>query len=283
MRTTPSRMLVGMLLWTPAALAQTAPSAPQLAPLPPAATPAAPATNAPPADPNAVLIAPPPPPSAEVAYTPAPPMPVEASPRVRRLLRHEGFYLGAGTGAGSVGVFGHGPNGSASIAGFGSTSTFAIGGTITRGLALVGWIEGGTTSGTFNGGPQVTATTTHVVNGQTVTTTGGLSGHASANTFLLGVALDWYPNPDDGWHAGGALGLGGASVTDDANNTSSGVSAAASLFGGYQWWLGPSWSLGLSVVLTGAPTLKMSDSNQDDTGYRLAPLAVSLQSLLLYY
>jgi len=196
MRTTPLLILVGMLFWTPAALAQTAPPASQLAPLPPATAPAAPTTSASPAAPadaNAVPIAPTPPlppPPPDVAYAPALPMAVEASPRVRRL-RHEGFYLGAGTGAGSVGVFGHGPNGSASIAGFGSTSTFAIGGTITRGLALVGWIEGGMTSGTFNGGPQVTATTTHVVNGQTVTTTGGLSGHASANTFLLGVALDW--------------------------------------------------------------------------------------------
>lgn len=276
-------------LWTlalvaaaPSALAQTAPAAP-LPPLPSDAAAAPP----PPATPPPPTAAPAPPAPSEATAPSSPPVlvapPTESSPSWRRKLRHDGFYLAVGSGIGLVGAWGSGPNGSASIAGVGSSSTLAIGGSLAPGLSIAGVIQGGTTNGTFHGGPVIQATTMHVVNGQAVTTPSTLSGHATGNLFLLGAQVDWYPHADDGWHVGAALGLGGASVTDDAGNTSTGASIAGSLFGGYQWWLGPSWSLGLMGVVTTAPSVKLNDSNSNDTGYRLEPASVTIQTELLYY
>lgn len=197
---------------------------------------------------------------------------------------HRGFYMSFGSGIADVGVRGDGPTGSASISGLGSTSSLAIGGSPVPGLAVAFVIRSATRSGsTFVGGPQLTATTTTVVQGQSTQTTSTLEGHASAGLFLLGGQVDWYPVATGGWHVGASLGLGGAGVTDDAANAMAGGSVAASLFGGHQWWLGPSWSLGIAGVIIGAPRLTMTDSNQQDTGYRFMPLSVGIESELLYY
>jgi hypothetical protein len=72
-------------------------------------------------------------------------------------------------------------------------------------------------------------------------------------------------------------------VADDAGNRQTGVSVAGSAFGGYQWWLGPGWSLGIAGVLSGVPTQKMTDSNRNDTGYRMMGLSVGVEWLLLNY
>jgi hypothetical protein len=110
-----------------------------------------------------------------------------------------------------------------------------------------------------------------------------LQGNAHATSVLLGVLADWFPAATGGWHVGGAFGLGGAGVTDDANRAIGGVSVGGEVFGGYQWWLGPSWSLGISGLMTIAPRLNMTDSNANDTGYHMVPLSAGLQGLLLYY
>jgi hypothetical protein len=183
-----------------------------------------------------------------------------------------------------VATFGDGPFGSASVSGLGSTAHLAIGGTIAPGLALAGVLQGATRSGsTFSGGPSVQVTTTKVVNGQSQTTTSNTSGHASTAAFLLGLQVDWFPRPEDGWHVGASLGLGGVQVTDDASSTIDSVTVAASLFGGYQWWIGPSWSLGLSAVLLGVPKANLQDSQRNDSGYRMSALSGGLEAVLLYY
>jgi hypothetical protein len=281
-------VLCGAILTTSVSSAQTEPPE-RLHPLPP--PPAAPPDVPPPVpSPDSkpaedATAAPATDKSAAPESAPAPTStPAKAPPCTGPKPVHDGFYLGIGTGFGQVGAWGDGPSGSASISGFGTSSSIAIGGTPVRGLATAFVIQGATRAGgTFNGGPQVTATTTTVVNGRTMQTTGPLGGHANASLFLLGAQVDWYPVPEGGWHAGGALGLGGAAVTDDAGNTMSGLSVGASLFGGHQWWLGSSWSLGISAIVTGAPSVKMNDSNQNDTGYRMFPLSVGIESLLLYY
>jgi hypothetical protein len=283
--------VLAVLAAAPSAWAQTVPAAP-LPPLPSDATASPPQAPGAPGPDAAIAppapIAPPadatPPPSA----SPRPPLllaaPSDSPERSwHRRLRHDGFYLAAASGIGLVGVWGSGPNGSASISGFGSSSTFAIGGSLAPGISLAGVIQGGTTNGTFNGGPTITATTMHVVNGQPTATPSTLSGHATGSIFLLGVQVDWYPRPEDGWHVGAAIGLGGASVTDDAGNSSTGGSIAGSVFGGYQWWIGPAWSLGLLGVVTTAPSVKLDDTNNNDTGYRLMPASVTIQTELLYY
>ncbi|HSY22963.1 MAG TPA: hypothetical protein VK841_12645, partial [Polyangiaceae bacterium] len=239
--------VLSVLAAAPSAFAQTAtptplPALPPNAPDSPAPPPGAPIAPGP--ETSTTAPAPPPSPAdATPAANPSAPVGIGARPEMppngwRLRLRHDGFYLAASSGVGLVGVWGSGPNGSASIAGFGSSSAFAIGGSLAPGLVLAGVIQGGTTSGTFHGGPAIQATTMHVVNGQPQTTSSTLSGHASGSIFLIGAQIDWYPHPEDGWHAGAAIGLGGASVTDDAGNTSTGGSIAGSLFGGYQWWLG---------------------------------------------
>jgi hypothetical protein len=192
-----------------------------------------------------------------------------------------GFYFGAISGFGSLGAWGDGPNGSASISGLSLSSGIAIGGSPVPGFAIAGMIEGSQTTGnTFNGGPVVTATSM-VGNVPTMAMT--LKGNARATLGMLGVMVDWFPVASGPWHVGGAVGVGGASLTDDAGKTIGGASVAGSVFGGYQWWLGPSWSLGISAVVMGAPSLKMVDSKGNDTGYGLVPLSAGIQFLLLYY
>jgi hypothetical protein len=197
--------------------------------------------------------------------------------------RHEGFYLAADTGLGFLSAWGSGPAGSASISGFGSVSDLAIGGTVAPGLVLGGVAREWSTTGTFNGGPTITASTTYFVNGVATPTHLTLSGNAHAQSIELGAFLDWYPNPEKGWHLGASVGLGSMSMTDDAGTRSMSSAVAGSIFGGYQWWLGPAWSLGLTGVLSASSAGRFDDSNQNDTGYRLTPLGVGLVTQLLYY
>ncbi len=250
------------------------PAAPSKDTEPPAPPEPGPTPPAPPADEE--------PPAVPPAIPPAAPAsPVESPPGPPAALVHQGFYFGFGSGIGHVAASGDGPFGSASLSGFGSTSSFAIGGSLARGLALAFVVEGASRSGTFDGGPQVSATTVH--GGQAGTTMSVITGHSTANSFLLGGEVDWYPHAERGWHLGGALGLGGVSVSDDSGSSMGGLSVAASFFGGHQWWLGSNWSLGILGVVMGSPTIKMSDSNRNDTGYRLMPVSIGVQSLLLYY
>jgi hypothetical protein len=219
--------------------------------------------------------APPPPPAAPVPPSYALPPPVR--------LVHDGFYMAVSAGFAEVSVSGDGPNGSASLSGLGSSTGVALGGTPARGLAIAGVLRWVSKSGTFSGGPLVTATTTREVNGVMTTSQSTLSGRAQAASFLLGVQADWFPRPEDGWHVGAGLGLGGTTVADDAGGTNSGIGLSGSVFGGYQWWIGPRWSMGLQAVVLGAPRLKLSDSNGADTGYRMTPWSFGIEGTILYY
>ncbi len=200
--------------------------------------------------------------------------------------RHEGFYFAVRSGIGFFSVRGSGPLGDASIKGLGNAADLAIGGTVAPGLVLGGVFREWSTAGTFDGGPPITATRTHFVNG--VSTTDPpltLSGNARATSIEAGAFLDWFPNPERGWHVGASVGIGGVGVTDDSSAMSVGGGVMGSIFGGYQWWIGPSWSLGIQGVLSGGSAAKLdgSDDSQEDTGYKLAPLGIAVQASLLYY
>jgi len=242
----------------------------------------------------------PPPASAAPSSTATPPPPPETAPTPTETAtaggagqvppgffgpryRHQGFYLGVDTGIGFMGAWGSGPLGSASITGSGSEADIAIGGTIAPGLALGGIAREWSTSGTFHGGPTITATTTHFANGVPSTTQGTLSGNAHATAVEVGAFLDWYPNPEKGWHVGASVGLGGMGLTDDAGTRTVSAAVAGSIFGGYQWWLGPAWSLGLQGVVSGATTGKFDDSDRNNTGYTLTPFGIGLATQILYY
>jgi hypothetical protein len=197
--------------------------------------------------------------------------------------RHGGFYLGVHSGVGFFSLKGSGPLGDASLGGLASVADLRIGGTIAPGLVLGGVFREWTTTGTFDGGPPITATRTHFVNGVSKTDPITLSGNARALAFEVGAFIDWFPNPEKGWHVGASVGLGGVSVSDDSATNSVGGDVTGSIFGGYQWWIGPSWSLGLQGVLSGGTATKLDDSDQADTGYKLRPAGIGIQAELLYY
>lgn len=285
------------------ALAQSAaPGASPVAPAAPAGAlpplPAAPETAPPATTPDSTSAAPPaprePPPPVEEAptapgggYAPGGPGGPDRPPPgyafFPRHYRHQGFYLAADTGIGVLSTWGSGPWNSASLTGVANTTAIAAGGTIAPGLVLGGVARQWSTMGTFNGGPPITATATYSVNGVHSTSTFPLSGNAKASTAEVGAFLDWYPNPEDGWHAGASLSLGSITITDDAGSKSNSAGVAGSLFGGYQWWLGPAWSLGLSAVISSGTMSTLDDGGMNQTGYRLMPLAAGLQTELLFY
>jgi hypothetical protein len=148
-------------------------------------------------------------------------------------IRH-GFYLRVGSGLGGVNLSGSGPKGTASLSGLGATSLFAIGGNIVSGLVLAGTIQSSTITTTFTGGPFEGETLTS--NGKSLTA----SSKADATAAQLGLLVDWYPNLSDGWHVGLSGGLGATSIKNHADDsTLTGASAAGSIFGGYDWAIGP--------------------------------------------
>jgi hypothetical protein len=111
----------------------------------------------------------------------------------------------------------------------------------------------------------------------------------------LGVFVDWYPVPTDGWHVGSQLGLGVTGVTDSLMRNSSAPELAGSIFGGYDWWIGPQWSLGVLMSLSTASSGTMTCAQQgsgacgqaassgDQTGYSFTPLAFGLEASLLWH
>jgi hypothetical protein len=99
---------------------------------------------------------------------------------------------------------------------------------------------------------------------------------ASMARAMLGVLVDWYPRPEDGWHVGAALGFAGITLADAAVADSVGAAFAAKLFGGYDWWIGPQWSLGVSAVLATTPSTPLVDRDGDKNGYRFYTLSAGL-------
>lgn len=159
----------------------------------------------------------------------------------------------------------------------------ALGGTVARGWVLGGVLRFAGTTGTFNGGPGVVVTETQSVNGTNVTTMSPARGNSTAVLINLGPFIEWYPDPNLGWHVGASVGLGGVGITDDGGRNIDSVAVSLSAFGGYQWWLGPRWSLGLQAVVLGTPNAKLTDSSNNDSGYRMGGVAFGLEGVLLYY
>jgi hypothetical protein len=151
-----------------------------------------------------------------------------------------------------------------------------MGGTVAPGAALSGAIQFATGTGQLQNGPSLPALAS--------TSGPSLNGDSSAISGNLGLSIDVFPDPTRGWHVGGLLGLGFFSVTQAATKTSmTGGSLAASLFGGYDWYLGKSFSFGVMGVVFGMPRMGLKDSNGNDTGYNMFPVSVGLNGSLVYY
>jgi hypothetical protein len=79
----------------------------------------------------------------------------------------------------------------------------------------------------------------------------GDTSAASFRALLVGPFIDFFPNPKQGFHFGGTIGLGGIGITssllDSQDRTSGGLGLGGWL--GQDWWVGPEWSLGFQVRL----------------------------------
>ncbi len=104
----------------------------------------------------------------------------------------------------------------------------------------------------------------------------------------LGAFTDWYPAPRGGWHIG--MGVDAVLFNDPVQlyapagaQVASGWAPGGALFGGYDWWILRQWSVGLVALLSATPLVVLRDSNNDDTGYHLMPLVLSLSVSGLFH
>ncbi len=195
---------------------------------------------------------------------PAPCLPAVAAAMPPGAYLHDGFYLRLGMGVAYTGFWGSHPAGAGSLRGFGSDTTGAIGGTLGRGVVLGAML--------------------HVTDRESTDGVHSPLGAGTESDSILGLAflVDWYPYPRKGWHAGGAIGIGGVGISG-TNATFFSDSVTGSLLGGYDWWIGPEWSLGLLLVATGVSKATLQDSNGDDSGYHLAGGSIALETSLLLH
>jgi len=178
---------------------------------------------------------------------------------------HDGFYLRFELGVGAFGASGTGPSGNASTGGLGSALALAIGGTPIEGFVIGGLIGGMTTTSPSSGTIPSNAT--------------------SVGELILGPFVDWFPNDRRGWHVGGALGLGGLSVDRYGADTLTSLSLGGRAFGGYDFWIGPQWSLGVTAAIQFATRGDLKDSSQNDasSGYSMGAVGGALSVTLLYH
>ena len=182
---------------------------------------------------------------------------------------HDGFYARLTVGFFYSEFLGRGPQGNALVSSAGTDLNLTLGGTVARGLVIGGTIRGALSGlweirGTFVGGPP----------GDT----------AAGSLLLLGPMLDWYPVAEEGWHVGGAAGLGGLGLLDyQARIIALGNAFAVSLWGGYDWWVAPQWSIGLLTSLSTATTSEVDYRLNVPSGYTFTPLIVTAEVSLLWH
>ncbi|HWA70808.1 MAG TPA: hypothetical protein VG937_00665 [Polyangiaceae bacterium] len=154
----------------------------------------------------------------------------ESAPRT-----HDGFYFQGALGGGYLHTSAE--SGPVEISYYGPTVTGSLwfGGTVAPGVVI-----GGGTFGAVAPGPTIKLK----LNG--VETTGEADSDTSLNLSMLGAFVDWYPNPQDGFHAQAMLAyavLSARSGDDTSDNNPSGVGLVAGA--GYDFWIGNEWSIGV--------------------------------------
>ena len=213
-------------------------------PPPPAA-----ATELPPPEPA-------PPPACEQSAMPSPcTQPSDA-------YRHDGFYFRLMNETQYFVFLGDGPEGNASVKVMGSGGMLALGGTPLPGLVIGGTVSSTTGRGTFKGRPE------------------GSESDASISRVGLAAFVDWFPQPDDGWHVGAALGFAALTVTDSSLDDAVGAAFSAKVFGGYDWWIGPQWTLGLAAMFAATPSTSLLVDDGDKSGYRFYSLSAGIAGSL---
>jgi hypothetical protein len=178
---------------------------------------------------------------------------------------HDGFYLRYALGPSTWQLRGTATSGSAEYAGGAFGEILAIGGTIPNGFVIAG------------------------------AASAAISSMATIGNY--GVLIDWFPNPKDGWHLGGLLGLGlvrapaplvfGPAIagmqTSSGGGNLEGFGLGATLIGGYDLWITPQCSLGLEAVAATTTPAAMRDSSGNASGYQFTPLWFGLFASILYH
>jgi hypothetical protein len=172
--------------------------------------------------------------------------------------RHDGLYFRLAGGFDFLSFNGSGPNGDAHVSGATAGSLLAIGGTPGDGFVIAGALRLAEVRNRFHGAPT------------------SPENNATAGELQLGVLADWYPNPTDGWHVGGLAGLGVLALRESQVRDASGAAFAASLFGGYDFWIGPQWSLGIMALFSATSSASLNDSDRNSVGYKFNALSAGL-------
>jgi hypothetical protein len=168
---------------------------------------------------------------------------------------HDGFYLRYALGPAYWQVSGSSPSGAFSASGGSAGEILAIGGTIPDGVVIGG------------------------------AAAASISGDSVVGNY--GLFVDWFPNARGGFHAGGLVGLGllrlrsgyPAALGVDPHQGLGGSGLGATLLGGYDFWITPQCSLGLTAI---AVTMTASNA-QEASGTTLTPLWVGAFASVLYH
>jgi hypothetical protein len=262
---------VAVLAFTASAVAQ--PEQPGAAPEPPAPVdapaPELPEVAVPPEDapePVRPPVAEPPPPAPVRVYNEPPNLEVPAPrPLSTTAYRHDGFYLRSTLSSLQYTTFkAKGPDGSKTFDGLGASTSLALGGTVSEGLVIGGTFSASGLSDHWEG----------------LSDEGDDIGLVHSQ---LGVLVDWFPESRGGWHVGGSIGLGVNILQDDDDDQFTGVGASASVLGGYDFWIGPQWALGILATGTLASSADLKDDDQDDTGLSLSAASIGIGASLLHH
>jgi hypothetical protein len=101
---------------------------------------------------------------------------------------------------------------------------------------------------------------------------------ASVTLSMIGPFVDWYFWPTDGWHAEAAPCFASLTVNrqNDPKTFASGSGFGFVVGGGYEWWIGEQWSLGvLARVQVAFPSVTGEDTNTYGSTVVVPTLAMS--------
>jgi hypothetical protein len=177
----------------------------------------------------------------------AAPAPSATPPPGPRAFLHDGFFLRAAIGAGTLHLQQTAPSDRDDrLTGYGPRYELAIGGTPGKGLTVGGEMLL----------QQIARPTWSAAKA---------TGEApSAFLFGLGPFIDWYPNPSGGFHVGATLHLGAVYVADPDGEYTRPLGGVGMLgvSVGHDFWLAPQWSVGI-VAKAAAGTVTRSDETRE--------------------
>jgi hypothetical protein len=162
-------------------------------------------------------------PSIDVTVAP-PPAPVQRTYQV-----HEGFYLRADLGLGTLSSDLSGPGPDLSSSGMELEGDLLVGAGLAPGVTLGGGLLYATQ---LSGDWDIEDTDLTASNGD-------------LSTFIVGPFIDGFPNAKDGWHFGGLAGLAIAQFDPgEPLDSSTALGFGGSVWAGHDFWVAPEWSVG---------------------------------------